>query len=112
MKQRLPDPRQSYSSQPNFLQNLVQTLLSVNDSDEEPDQSELPSNQHQNINMMEIEDKIKKELNKSDHKKSVKKDDKKHKEPMYELSLSSDKKPHFYSSDEDMEEEEDDSDLN
>ena len=89
MKQRLPDPRQSYSSQPNFLQNLVQTLLSVNDSDEEPDQSELPSNQHQNINMMEIEDKIKKEL-----------------------SLSSDKKPHFYSSDEDMEEEEDDSDLN
>lgn len=114
MKQRLPDPRQPYSSQPNFLQNLVQTLLSVNDSDEEQDEPELSSNQSQNINMMEIEDKIKKELKKADSKKSVKKVDKK--EPVYELSLLDDKKPQFYSSDEDMEEEdmeeEDDSDLN
>jgi len=104
MKERLPDPRSSLSSNTNFLQNLVQSLLSANDSEEE--EQEEPSNHTQNINMMEIEDKIKSELQKAG--KSDKKSDKKSGEegPMYELSLSSDKIPHFYSSDED------DSDLN
>lgn len=111
MKQRLPDPHQPYSSQTNFLQNLVQSFLTDQDTDESDEEKEIkptePKNKSKSIKMMEIEDKLKEELEKSkgSNKLDVK-DLKDKKEPVYELSLDKDKKPYFYSSDED------DSDLN
>ena len=114
MKQRLPDPHLPYSSQTNFLQNLVQSFLTSQDTDEsEEEQETQPKNQSKSIKMMEIEDKLKEELDKSKGSKGSKgsnKLDVKHskdkKEPVYELSLDQNTKPYFYSSDED------DGDLN
>ena len=122
MKNRLPDPSNKSFAPTNFLQNLVQSIITMDDSseDEGPEQ-----NSPKNINIMEIEDKIKKALgNKVDDEADDDADDeadddaddeadddaKTNDKPLYELTLKD--TPHFYSSGEDDESDEDDSDLN
>jgi len=127
MKKRLPDPSNKSFAPTNFLQNLVQSIITMDDSsdEEEPEQTS-----HQNINIMEIEDKIKKALgNKveddaddaddadddaddADEVDPTEGDENTEDKPLYELSLK--ENPHFYSSgEEDLEDsDEDDNDLN
>lgn len=124
MKKRLPDPSNKSFAPTNFLQNLVQSIITMDDSsDEEGPEQTSP----QNINIMEIEDKIKKALG----NKVEEEDDAEHDaddandeaepdeddaddedKPLYELSLK--ENPHFYSSGEDdlEDSDEDDNDLN
>ena len=126
MKKRLPDPSNKSFAPTNFLQNLVQSIITMDDSsdEEEPEQTS-----PQNINIMEIEDKIKKALgNKveeeddaddvddvdddADEVDPAEGDENTEDKPLYELSLK--ENPHFYSSgEEDLEDsDEDDNDLN
>jgi hypothetical protein len=108
MKQRLPDPHVKSFPQTNFLQNLVQSLMSGDTSDEEEDYEdggEEPVHQSKNLKMMEIEDQLKEAIS-SDKKEETS-------DKLYELSLKKNNKPHFYSSgeeDEDDDDEDDDDD--
>ena len=102
MKQRLPDPHVQSFPQTNFLQNLVQSLMSGDSSDEDGEEGLPESDDHhpvKNLKMMEVEDQLKKAI------ASDNSDDK-----LYELSLKADKKPQFYSSGEEDDDEDDDED--
>ena len=129
MKNRLPDPNSDFLPQTNFLQNLVQSIISINDStdeetDPDPDPDPKPT---RNLKVIELEDKIKNAIDKTKKEKESGEQESGEQESgevnddtegisgqVYELSLDKGDKMrhHFYSSGEDDDDDEDDDDEN
>lgn len=101
MKQRLPNPHVKSFPQTNFLQNLVQSLMSGDTSDEDYGEVDEQTNQSKTLKMMEIEDQL---------KEAISSDKKETSDKLYELSLKKNNKPHFYSSGEEDDDGDDDDD--
>ena len=115
MRKRLPDPNKISIPQKNFLENLVSSLMTMqNTESEESEEEERPTHSFQ---IEELQKKMEKEVDKSKGRNDVinkelqKEGDNEENEPkqMFHLELKKDKgKTHFYSSSEEEENEEED----